>query len=176
MVTTLAASLQSFMDFCRNHLESDQITGYRARIVATRGEKASTKCPTWHQDHVPVRWIQSLYGPGVQWVTDAASMPEGMCAGAVKTDDEDSHADIIHESVEDINARRVNSTVPIRQALPGQGVMLVGKTWSEFCRPSAGNNEALPAVVHKSPSGLMPWEGRVLLTMDVVTNECGHFT
>lgn len=156
---SLSASLETFMTFCEHHLQPDRYMGYTTRLVATRGS-ASTKCPAWHQDHVPVRWIQSLVGPGCQWV----DLDHWAAA-----DDSDHTSETMQESVQDLNQRRVDPKIPIQQAAPGEAVLLVGRTWSEYCRPEENRN--LPAVVHKSPSGLLPWQGRILLTMDVLTDE-----
>ena len=159
MQTSLSASIESFMVFCEKYLKSSLYDGYTARIVATRGSRA-TKCPAWHQDHVPVRWIQSLAGPGCQWV-----MLEDKGGEWDAADDSDKWT-VATESVEQLNRRRVNPNLPIQQASPGEAVMLVGRSWNEFCKHEDFQN--LSAVIHKSPSGLKPWEGRVLLTMDVL--------
>ena len=151
----LAASLEAFMAFCEEHLKQESFIGYSARLVATRGSP-STKCPAWHQDHVPVRWIQSLVGPGCQWVE---------LSDWVAADESDDASSVIQESVEEMNQRRVDTSVPVHQASPGEAVLLVGRSWSEFCI----ENQNLPAVVHRSPSGFLPWQPRILLTMDLLT-------
>ncbi len=40
---------------------------FKARIVSTRGS-SGTKCPRYHVDHVPMRWVQALVGPGCDYV------------------------------------------------------------------------------------------------------------
>lgn len=158
MQDSLADSFNAFMTFCDDNLQG--VEGYTARVVATRGPP-STKCPAWHQDHVPVRWIQSLYGPGCEWV-DLQDWSTG-------TDEADAEDDsvLLNESVDDMNRRRVDPNEPIHQSCPGQAVMLVGRSWRRYCRNPALAD--LPAVIHKSPSGFLPWQGRVLLTIDVKT-------
>lgn len=59
----IANSLRLFEEFCWETFRPELIHRFRARIVGTRG-KQGTKCPKWHTDYVPVRWIQSLVGPG----------------------------------------------------------------------------------------------------------------
>jgi hypothetical protein len=76
----LAASMQYFTAFCHQHLDNDigssssehhQQHEFTARLVASRGAATSIKCPLWHQDHVPIRWIQALTGPGCQYIDPA---------------------------------------------------------------------------------------------------------
>ncbi|KAL3756143.1 hypothetical protein ACHAWU_005647 [Discostella pseudostelligera] len=50
-----------------------------ARIVSTIG-KSGTKCPRWHADHVPVRLVMSLRGPGCEYVQEE-SVGVGVCGG-----------------------------------------------------------------------------------------------
>lgn len=117
---------------------------FKARIVATRGP-SGTKCPRWHVDHVPLRWIQSLVGPGCDYVLGC----EGIDWKAMNDFD----------SVEkDVNGKLVNEDVAIVCHAPTQqGVVLWG----------AENTKSLTPAVHKSPS-LGVFEGRVLLTLDLV--------
>jgi hypothetical protein len=157
MQATLVQSLEAFMQFCEEHL--DAIEGYHARIIASRGSSA-TKCPAWHQDHVPVRWIQSLYGPGCQWVDTIENW-----STADESEDDEGEDSSLHESLTDLNQRRVNHSMKVRQASPGKAVILIGKGWREFAKGQETRD--LPAVVHKSPPGMRPWQGRVLLTIDV---------
>lgn len=155
----LAQALGTFMTFCDAHLQSTAVGGYSARIVATRGSP-STKCPAWHQDHVPVRWIQSLVGPGCEWVV----LDNNWASTNDDDDEEDDESSSL--SVDALNQRRVPAGTPTHQAAPGQAVLLVGRLWKDTCRRN--DERRLNAVVHKSPSGLPPWQGRVLLTMDVL--------
>jgi len=165
MISSLAASLEAFMDFCDAHLLP--VAGYTARIVATRGSP-STKCPAWHQDHVPVRWIQSLVGPGCEWVELADKDSWDTAPEDAESEKEEASA-VMKESVDELNQRRIDPRTPIHQELPGEAVLLVGRLWDQHCRHA--KNQNLTAVVHRSPSGFLQWEGRVLLTMDVLTEE-----
>ena len=172
----LAASMQSFVSYCQTHLSANQSEGetkppveYTGRIVASRGPRASIKCPQWHLDHVPVRWIQALVGPSVEWVHDNSHIQWDKI-NALKDDDWDDL------SVPERNRRLVNETGKIttikQQAKEGEAVMLIGKTWYDWARPEpsdeskASRSSLLSPVVHKSPY-VSPWQGRVLLTMDV---------
>jgi len=163
VTSSLADSLEAFMTFCNTHLKPESFVGYTARIVATRGP-LSTKCPAWHQDHVPIRWIQSLVGPGCEWV----EVVDDSWTDEEESEDDESSS-LMAESVEELNQRRVDPRTPVHQALPGEAVLLVGRSWNHHCRHV--QNQNLPAVIHRSPSGFLPWEGRVLLTIDVLIDE-----
>lgn len=120
---------------------------FKARIVATRGS-VGTKCPRWHADHVPIRWIQSLVGPGCDYLVGERGVNRELLNGILD--------DI---STQDANKRIVDSSLAsIRQGQEGEAVVLVGRD----------NSRGIPAAIHKSPT-LLPWQGRVLLTIDVVT-------
>lgn len=120
---------------------------FKARIVATRGP-SGTKCPRWHVDHVPLRWIQSLVGPGCDYVLGC----EGIDWKAMND---------LDSGEKDVNEKLVNEDVAdIQHAPTQQGVVLWG----------AENTKGLTPAVHKSPS-LGVFEGRVLLTLDVVRDE-----
>jgi hypothetical protein len=71
----------------------------------------------------------------------------------------------VSESLVVLNQRRVDPSMEFQQARSGRAVILVGKRWHEFAK-AHGTTER-PAVVHKSPQGLRPWQGRVLMTIDV---------
>lgn len=142
----LADCLQDFQSFCSQHLRvqtdhPNSIQGFKARIVATRG---ATKCPRWHLDHVPVRWIQSLVGPGCDYVVDQ------------------DYSEELQEFLNDDN--RQNSAIETRQAKPQEVALLVGNRWNEFALEA---EPYIPPVLHKSPE-IPVWNGRVLFTLDVV--------
>jgi len=142
----------------------------KARIAAGRGT-AGTKCPQWHVDHVPVRWIQSLVGPGCEYVSN----PDAVDWKRVNNLDDDD---------ETMSVRQRNSLlVPqsssdeegsiVRVVPEGQAAMLLGNAWSEWAAEKhlvdGGSTVlSLPPAVHKSPELNNPWQGRVLLTMDVL--------
>jgi len=168
----LTASLQAFTAFCREHsdvLSSSSSTlssplRLKARLVATRGSPL-TKCPQWHLDHVPVRWIQALTGPGCLWI---ANPDEAVCwdrINALNDNDNDDDDDdiVLDDTSNDRNQLLVDATrAVVEQAAPGEAVLLLGQEWPD---PSVR-----PAV-HKSPEIQRPWQGRVLLTMDVVLDD-----
>ena len=145
----LSASALAFIDAVQSQ---GPATSFKARVVASRGS-AATKCPQWHIDHVPVRHIQSLVGPGCE------------CADShgVQWDKVNSLSDATDDlSLEERNQLLVGPSTRIHQAQERQAVLLIGNRWKEF----AGYD--LDPCVHRSPTGFHPWEGRVLLTFDIL--------
>lgn len=118
---------------------------FKARVVATRGP-SGTKCPRWHVDHVPMRWIQALVGPGCDYVVGSDGIQWEAVNGMDEIESDEANLELVNEEIADI-----------RQAIEGQGVVLWG---------SENDDGRFPAV-HKSPT-LGPFQGRVLLTLDVV--------
>ena len=112
-----------------------------AKMTCTRG-KEGTKCPRWHNDNVPIRWVQALIGPGCDYVASEEGVdrdaPIRMDGGV---------------------CRRVNeATADVRQGRTGEAIVLGG--FQGFDK----------AAFHKSPT-LRFMEGRVLLTIDVASLE-----
>lgn len=141
----LQESFQTFSSLATPHGQK-----FKARIVATRGPSGQ-KCPRWHVDHVPLRWIQSLVGPGCDYVLGA----QGIHWDAMNDlDDIESNT---------ANSKLVNETIAcVCHAPPLQGVVLFGAEHDEAL--------VLAPAVHKSPSmGL--FQGRVLLTLDVLRDK-----
>lgn len=145
----LASSMRAFQEFGRTQLP--WVSSYSARLVASRSV-AGTKCPQWHVDHVPCRWIQTLVGPGCQWIENDS---DAIRWDRINSLDEEDDID----NVDDRNRLLIDKErATIGQADEGEGVILLGNQWID--------SSVRPAV-HKSPNGLLPWQGRVLLTMDV---------
>jgi Protein of unknown function (DUF1826) len=147
MQNDLVQSITQFTKYCSTHLDS--VDTFTLRLLSTRG-KTGTKCPVWHFDHVPVRWVQSFVGPGCQWANNV----NWEAVNAVEAPD---------STPRERNRLIVSNASTIHTANTGEAVLLVGTRWNEF---SAIKTSIMPAV-HKSPE-LQPWEGRVLLVMDVV--------
>lgn len=155
----LSRYLNDFGVFCHQHLDLPPSTLFQARLVATRGT-TGTKCPQWHVDHVPVRWIQSLVGPGCEIVSDNS---QGIHWEAWKRsgDEED---EVVSGSVQERNQALVDEDrATIYQGKESEALVLIGNRWREFTRDKAWKE----AVVHKSPT--LGWgQGRVLLTQDIL--------
>ena len=178
-IERLAWSLRLFQEFVAQELSFSAIkrgslpnadTRFKARIVASRGA-GGTKCPQFHIDHVPIRWIESLVGRGCDTVLNNGSIgssgEDGVNWDAVNGLDEDDVADV----VEDRNKKLVDPKVAnIYCAREGEAMLLVGNRWDEFAKnkPGSRTNTWTQPAVHKSPSPIPFWEGRVLLTQDVI--------
>ena len=136
----------------------------KARIVSTRGH-VGIKCPRWHIDHVPVRLVMSLVGPGCVYITGT------------------SHGDTVAVNREALNnldvddTRKANTIIVPREegaihAKAGKAVLLMGTEWEVGCEHGQGWCEGkyhILAAAHKSPM-LHTFEGRVLLVVDVAPN------
>ena len=171
MVNHLEQCMSEFQAFCQENLQvnipgeqqqherpENSIQRFRARLVATRGP-SGTKCPRWHVDHVPVRWIQSLVGPGCDYVecTDKSEAEGEWDRMRYHLEREE------HDKVIPIPGP---SHLQVVKAPEQEAVLLVGNRWNEFTLEQ-GSQRFVPPVLHKSP--VIPfWQGRVLLTMDVI--------
>uniref|UniRef100_A0A7S2XMQ8 Uncharacterized protein n=1 Tax=Attheya septentrionalis TaxID=420275 RepID=A0A7S2XMQ8_9STRA len=153
---------------------SDVSSRYKARVVGTRGRKRGTKCPRWHVDHVPVRLVMSLVGPGCMYVTEESAIDRTALNNLDLTDTQTANNRIVSSPHENDNNNSSTSAGCMDQASAGTAVLLMGRAWQEEEEEEEGNakrrhdTQATPlAAVHKSPE-LDLFEGRVLLTVDVV--------
>jgi hypothetical protein len=174
MKKSLAESMQLFQEFCQEHLKG--ACHFQVRLTASRGI-TGTKCPVWHMDHVPVRWIQSLVGPGCQWVgqEDAVASVEQWSTKVhlADNDNDNDSSEWMAQSTKERNRELIGATATTHQAAPGEAVLLIGNRWSELAAQNnddddESSNIRIPAAIHKSPDQLLPWQGRVLVTMDVL--------
>jgi hypothetical protein len=77
------------------------------------------------------------------------------------------------QSAKERNEQLIRPTATIHQADPGEAVMLIGKQWSELAVQQSDSGSVsldIPAAIHKSPDQLLPWQRRVLLTTDVLSD------
>eukprot|EP00978_Attheya_sp_CCMP212_P040662 scaffold224296_cov63-Attheya_sp.AAC.1 len=153
---------------------SDGSIRYKARLVATRGRKRGTKCPRWHVDHVPVRLVMSLVGPGCMYVTDESAIDRTALNNLDLTDTQTANHRIVSSPHENDNDNSSTSSGCMDQAPDGTAVLLMGRAWQEEeegIEKRRHDTRATPlAAVHKSPE-LDLFEGRVLLTVDVVPTD-----
>ena len=161
LIEALSQFLTDFSDFCNDNIALSSGGGkqhyYKARIVSSRG-KSATKCPQWHIDHVPVRWIQALKGPGCEFVKGR----NGINWSAVNGLDDDA----LRIGVEHQNNLLVDSKVANIYSTREQEVaLLVGNKWNDVAKDS---DTILDPVVHRSPLNIQPWQNRLLLTQDIV--------
>lgn len=131
-------------------------TSFKARIVSTRGPRGQ-KCPRWHVDHVPLRLVMSLVGPGCRYIphesegqSEERILNREALNGLDEQDTERANKIILPQGEEGI----------VLEALAGDFVLLLGRAWE---------GQHVLAVPHCSPP-LDTKEGRVLLTVDVIPN------
>lgn len=154
----LSSYLLSFSDFCQEHFK--KCPEFKARIVASRGS-SGTKCPQWHIDHVPVRWIQALAGPGCDFLPN----DDGVNWAAVNALDDTL------DRVGSRNRLLVNTDVAnIYAAKEGEAILLAGNRWSELCKDKFQSRCNKP-IVHRSPVSIRKWQSRLLLTQDVIFDQ-----
>ncbi len=147
---------------------------YKARIVSSHGQ-IGCKCPRWHIDHVPVRLVMSLKGPGCVYVphelemkcknhNDRLSSPSQAilnrtALNGIDIDDSTVANNIImpfgSEEVLALNAKEM------------EAVLLMGRYWEDNDGDHACSFIIPAAIPHRSPN-LHSGEKRVLLTIDII--------
>lgn len=163
-----------------NNNDNHQDIRYKARIVSSHGQ-IGCKCPRWHIDHVPVRLVMSLKGPGCVYVphelemkykiqNDRLSSPSQAFLNRTALNGIDIEDSTIANSVimpfgsEDVLAFNAKGM---------EAVLLMGREWEREERhdDNDGDHECsyiTPAAIpHRSPN-LQSGEKRVLLTIDVI--------
>ena len=147
----------------------------QAKVVSTIGS-AGTKCPRWHADHVPVRLVMSLIGPGCEYIPstmetysingEARHIINRSVLNNLEIDDTILANDLIIPPNEVRLIKSYHNRDPVICAKAGDAVLLMGKAWEE------GDNGVL-AAVHRSPK-LTEGEARILLTVDVADSDESH--
>eukprot|EP00980_Cylindrotheca_fusiformis_P029413 scaffold23471_cov141-Cylindrotheca_fusiformis.AAC.10 len=168
-IQALSTYLFEFSNFCLGQFSSRPRYHFKARILATRGP-SGTKCPQWHMDHVPVRWVQALVGPGCEVVRTA---PETTTTTTEAADG--IHWEVMNAldlpsdvSMQDRNRALVDETVAQIYSVKEQEVaLLAGTRWNEFCKEEKKDHHPIKPAVHRSPKIPM-WQSRLLLTQDVI--------
>jgi len=144
----------------------------KARLVSTIGERG-VKCPRWHLDHVPVRLIMSIVGPGSVYITEKFGDDDQLKivnrTALNSLDEEDTQiANNIIVPKKLVSDRAKKGEEIIQYAKEGEAILLMGKGWEEKHEDSSSTNEDIPlAAVHRSPI-LKPNQERILLTVDLV--------
>ena len=134
---------------------SDKDVLCKARIVSSIGS-VGQKCPRWHVDHVPLRLVMSLAGPGCIYVPieKERKHPKGVDRDALNGLDEDDSTRanllILPNGEQDLAV----------YAEAGDAVLLMGRAWSE-------SSNKVPAAPHRSPE-IEEDQLRILLVVDVV--------
>jgi Protein of unknown function (DUF1826) len=177
MQRDILASMRAFQDFIvstgpQTSSSTDIPFSFSARLVSSRGS-VGAKCPVWHMDHVSYRWIQALSGPGCTWVANPETAvhwdkfsvaPHPRRSIDTSSMNNENRNNVATEELSLSNELRNRQLVDanrvvIHQAHQGEGIILRG---SKSCT----DNGSYPAV-HKSPTIRLPWQGRVLLVLNV---------
>ena len=164
-VMDITENLRAFRWFCEEHLKPDTIRGYKIKLAARHGQ-AATQCPAWHTDYVPIRFLQTLLGPGSLYIA-----PENYSSSTSSSEPMIQHVLINQRPPELDNhpewkeAAVKTSKVGLNQAETGQPIMLVGNQWREVAKQEYKN---IQTVLHRSPHNVPKQQGRVLMTLDVL--------
>lgn len=144
----------------------------QARIVSSIG-KNGIKCPRWHADHVPVRLVMSIIGPGCDYipheveVIGSSANARLVDRNALNTLDEDDTR-IANDIIVPPNNVNTGGTV-VTSAKEGDAVLLMGRAWEDSLSEGEVTNSSILAAVHRSPV-LSPGQERILLTVDLVSS------
>ena len=172
----LVSSMRLFVKHCRLHLTN--VRSFKIKLSALHG-KCATRCPLWHADNVPVRWIQTYTGPGCHFL-DEEKQQRGFKAGF------NPFLQRVRESDHDRESRKLGSEwkrtlvdmsgVPVSQSPTGEPAVLVGRRWHVWSIEQQGSAEPslrgpMGGVLHRSPQNVPADQGRILLNLDVV---CRH--
>jgi Protein of unknown function (DUF1826) len=152
----IAESMRTFTRFCAQNRPVGGVASFSLRLTCNYGE-AATKCPQWHIDHVPCRYVQVLRGPGCMFIENGANTVVWERMNALYDDD-----DAMDLSIQERNSLLIDLDRAVAcQSQEGEAIILLGNAWWKK------DAEFHPAV-HKSPHGqLAPWQSRILLTMDI---------
>jgi hypothetical protein len=148
MTEMLESSLTDFAQIAKPYESKDGLSFFEAKLISSRG-KSGTKCSRWHFDNVPVRWIQALVGPGCDFVLGEAGVNR-------------NEKDWFKPREKNGKCNRVDETVAdVRRCTNGEATVLKGLL---------GSTTTMKPAIHKSPT-MKLMEGRVLLVIDIVTND-----
>jgi hypothetical protein len=159
-IDTFSALISKYFEKFEEMIESDNpCTKAKARIVSSRGS-IGQKCPRWHVDHVPLRLVVSLVGPGCVYIPHENEMkyPESLDRSALNGLDVENS-----EEANNVICPKDGSKAALK-AKVGDAVFLMGRAWETL-------NSDVKAAPHMSPT-LKDDQPRVLLTVDVVPNDC----
>jgi Protein of unknown function (DUF1826) len=187
MVQNIASAMKEFSTYCDSHHhhaksnnEAHQTLSFTMRMLCTYGgRRAGTKCPIWHIDHVPCRYIQTFYGPTCMFINNHRDnriiyhriIAQHMSQATL--DDNDSNDEFLSvEERNEILLQGIDDKSCIGHASVGEGIILLGNAWTQWTMSDDDDNDkhtaALPAAaVHKSPHITSPNQGRILFTINV---------
>mmetsp|Transcript_27293 Transcript_27293/g.40426 ORF Transcript_27293/g.40426 Transcript_27293/m.40426 type:complete len:338 (-) Transcript_27293:7-1020(-) len=134
---------------------------YKARLVSSLGS-VGQKCPRWHVDHVPLRLVMSLAGPGCIYIPMEKEVNHPFRVDR----------DALNELDDDDTARANEVILPYGEkdvavyADKGDAVLLMGRAWENY-HPDYEMVKGGLAAPHRSPK-LSKDQLRVLLVVDLL--------
>jgi len=146
--------IRKVLSFFQQHISEDKMF-CKARIASSIGS-AGQKCPRWHVDHVPLRLVMSLAGPGCVYIPFEKETNHG----------NNVNRDALNGLDEADNMRANTLILPHGDrdiavfANEGDVVLLMGRAWEQEKRN-------ICATPHRSPE-LGEDQLRVLLIVDIV--------
>ena len=160
---------QQLAQTCPNRINTTTTVACKARIVSSIGT-SGTKCPRWHIDHVPIRLVSSLCGPGCVYISHESEQYNTQLLNRHALnhlEEQDSQiANSIIVSTNDSNNEKL-----ITYSKAGDAVYLMGSSWKNPTNNNNNNNNNnIRPVAHKSPT-MKPNQGRVLLTVDMLPTQ-----
>lgn len=198
MIQNIASAMIAFSTFCDQHYHhprdgrhSDRpVLSFTMRLLCTYGGNgAGTKCPIWHIDHVPCRYIQTLYGPTCRFIDhprDNRIIYQRIMRAQQQNSADTGFDDTEFRSVDERNAlllQGIDAPRGIGHANVGEGMILLGNEWSQWTTTSATSDDdhhhqdatnmsdprrrTITAAVHQSPPIISPQQGRILFTINV---------
>ena len=169
----LADVLSYFQSIAGNNSSNNNNIKCQARIVSSIG-KNGIKCPRWHADHVPVRLVMSIIGPGCDYIPHELEVGFGNSANnarlvdrnALNTLDEDDTR-IANDIIVPPNLN--TGEMVFTSAKEGDAVLLMGRAWEASTKGEVTDSNNILAAVHRSPV-LFSGQERILLTVDLVSS------
>lgn len=160
--------ITNVLEYYQTHIHQKNAL-YKVRLVSTIGSKGQ-KCPRWHVDHVPLRLVMSLAGPGCVYipyekeVEHLTFVDRNALNGSDEADSTRANELILPHGEREIAV----------YAKEGDAVLLMGRAWErKMQQPSSSEMERdtmILAAPHRSPS-LGSDELRVLLVVDYVSQD-----
>jgi len=160
----LLRSMETFANYCATHLQQDRIAGYKLKISNLRGSRFATPCPAFHVDDVPCRYVETLYGPGTVVLDPSRNDYDSTTLQSLVTGDPPNEIDENDDWKEHLVAKECTPD----QASFGKPTLLIGHRWKDF---ASADHHHRSVVLHRSPRGLHPNQGRILLVLDVVETD-----
>ncbi|KAG7338969.1 DUF1826 domain containing protein [Nitzschia inconspicua] len=177
LLSSLSESLITYRDFCKTYLipfipkRDNNNIRFKCRLVATIGTSGA-KCPQYHIDQVPVRWIQTFVGPGVELVVGNKGVQWDAFQTANGEDDDDSPIEMekVSWTPEERNRQLLDPNLAnVYRVQEGTAVLMLGNEWNNYVTSVHSSKGAqIQPVVHKSPIISSTTQPRVLLTQDIL--------